>query len=135
MSSAMRSCSWMAMCETCTYLCCLYFPLSVRVLSGVSSFCLLHRDSVFFKKKNILLLESWSYSSTLAYLVDANNGRSSTTVATNSAFRGIYSFIATETVVPLQVCPEFLYYQISIHNSHCIIFYLGWCRRWYVFST
>ncbi|KAF8802128.1 MFS general substrate transporter, partial [Phlegmacium glaucopus] len=29
----------------------------------------------------------WSYSSTLAYLVDANNGRSSTAVATNSAVR------------------------------------------------
>ncbi|KAF8817571.1 MFS general substrate transporter [Phlegmacium glaucopus] len=44
----------------------------------------------------------WSYSSTMAYLVDANNGRSSTAVATNSAFRGISAFVATEVVVPLQ---------------------------------
>lgn len=47
---------------------------------------------------------SWSYSSTLAYLVDANNGRSSTAVATNSAFRGVAAFVATELAVPLQVC-------------------------------
>ncbi|KAF8817171.1 MFS general substrate transporter [Phlegmacium glaucopus] len=45
---------------------------------------------------------AWSYSSTLAYLVDANNGRSSTAVATNSAVRGVSAFVAIEMVVPLQ---------------------------------
>ena len=54
-----------------------------------------------------LLWNSWSYSSTLAYLVDANNGRSSTAVALNSAFRGVFAFVATEITVPLQVRTEF----------------------------
>ncbi|PPQ68752.1 hypothetical protein CVT25_012846 [Psilocybe cyanescens] len=44
----------------------------------------------------------WIYSSTLAYVVDANVGRSSTAVAANSGFRGIFAFIATEIAVPLQ---------------------------------
>ncbi|KAJ7756182.1 vacuolar DHA amino acid exporter [Mycena metata] len=44
----------------------------------------------------------WAYSSTLAYIVDANNGRSSTVVAANSAFRGISAFVAIEVAVPLQ---------------------------------
>ncbi|KAG2145190.1 hypothetical protein DEU56DRAFT_196231, partial [Suillus clintonianus] len=42
------------------------------------------------------------YSSTLAYLVDANIGRSSMAVATNSSFRGISAFVAAEIAVPLQ---------------------------------
>jgi hypothetical protein len=39
-------------------------------------------------------LNGWSYSSALAYIVDANRGRSSTAVATgtNNAFRGIATF-------------------------------------------
>ncbi|KAI8971143.1 MFS general substrate transporter [Trametes punicea] len=44
------------------------------------------------------------YSSTLAYIVDANTGRSSSAVATNSAFRGLSAFVAAEVAVPLQVC-------------------------------
>ena len=40
----------------------------------------------------------------MAYLVDANNGRSSTAVALNSVFRGVFAFVATEITVPLQVC-------------------------------
>ncbi|XP_006462371.1 hypothetical protein AGABI2DRAFT_186299 [Agaricus bisporus var. bisporus H97] len=44
----------------------------------------------------------WVYSSTLAYVVDANKGRSATAVATNSAFRGTLAFIATEIAVPMQ---------------------------------
>ncbi|KAI0373855.1 MFS general substrate transporter [Pilatotrama ljubarskyi] len=43
------------------------------------------------------------YSSTLAYIVDANTGRSSSAVATNSAFRGFFAFVAAEVAVPLQV--------------------------------
>lgn len=46
---------------------------------------------------------SWSYSSALAYIVDSNKGRSSTAVATNSAFRGLFAFVATEIAVPMQV--------------------------------
>ncbi|KAK0449557.1 vacuolar DHA amino acid exporter [Desarmillaria tabescens] len=42
------------------------------------------------------------FSSELAYLVDANVGRSSSAVAFNSLFRGIASFIAIEIAVPVQ---------------------------------
>ncbi|KAG2144555.1 vacuolar DHA amino acid exporter [Suillus clintonianus] len=48
------------------------------------------------------LLSVWIYSSTLAYLVDANIGCSSMAVATNSSFRGISAFVAAEIAVPLQ---------------------------------
>ena len=44
----------------------------------------------------------WIYSSTLAYVVDANVGRSSTAVACNSCFRGTLGFVAAEVAVPLQ---------------------------------
>ncbi|KLO08653.1 MFS general substrate transporter [Schizopora paradoxa] len=44
----------------------------------------------------------WIYSSTLAYIVDANTGRSSTAVASNSCFRGIYGFIIAEIAAPVQ---------------------------------
>ncbi|KAK7689799.1 hypothetical protein QCA50_006438 [Cerrena zonata] len=43
------------------------------------------------------------YASTLAYIVDANIGRSSPAVATNSTFRGLSAFVATEIAVPLQL--------------------------------
>lgn len=45
---------------------------------------------------------TWIYSSTLAYIVDANSGRSSVAVATNSCFRGVAAFVFTEAAVPLQ---------------------------------
>ena len=35
--------------------------------------------------------------------MDSNQGRSSTAVATNSAFRGFFAFVATEIAVPMQV--------------------------------
>ncbi|KAF9230561.1 MFS general substrate transporter [Melanogaster broomeanus] len=44
----------------------------------------------------------WIYTSTLAYIVDANTGRSSSAVATNSSFRGASGFVAAEIAVPLQ---------------------------------
>ncbi|KAF9234681.1 vacuolar DHA amino acid exporter [Melanogaster broomeanus] len=44
----------------------------------------------------------WIYASTLAYIVDANTGRSSSAVATNSSFRGASAFVAAEIAVPLQ---------------------------------
>jgi dolichol kinase len=47
--------------------------------------------------------DRWIYTSTLAYIVDANVGRSSTAVATNSSFRGLFAFVAAEIAVPLQV--------------------------------
>lgn len=42
------------------------------------------------------------YSSTLAYIVDANAGRSSTAVASNSCFRGLFGFVAAEVAAPIQ---------------------------------
>lgn len=44
----------------------------------------------------------WIYAATLAYIVDANVGRSSAAVATNSCFRGTSAFIAAEVAVPIQ---------------------------------
>ncbi|KAF9220501.1 MFS general substrate transporter [Gyrodon lividus] len=44
----------------------------------------------------------WIYASTLAYIVDANTGQSSSAVATNSSFRGVFAFVAAEIAVPLQ---------------------------------
>jgi hypothetical protein len=55
------------------------------------------------------------YASALAYLVDANVGRSSTVVATNSAFRGIGAFVAAEIAVPLQVRVSKL---IKVYGHH-----------------
>ncbi|KAG1745207.1 major facilitator superfamily domain-containing protein [Suillus lakei] len=44
----------------------------------------------------------WMYTTTLAYLVDANPGRSCTAVATNSSFRGSLAFVSVLIAVPLQ---------------------------------
>ncbi|KAG1858910.1 MFS general substrate transporter [Suillus subluteus] len=44
----------------------------------------------------------WMYTCTLAYLVDANPGRSCTAVATNSSFRGSLAFVSVMIAVPLQ---------------------------------
>ena len=96
----MRLCFWVDMCEACTYLCCLCLSLSVRVLLAVSSLFMLKIILKYF-------WISWSYSGILAYLVDANNGRSSTAVALNSVFRGVFAFVATEITVLLQVCTKF----------------------------
>lgn len=46
---------------------------------------------------------TWVYASTLAYIIDANPGRSSTVVATNSAFRCVFAFVAIEVAIPIQV--------------------------------
>lgn len=59
---------------------------------------------------------TWIYSSTLTYIVDANTGRSSTAIATNSSSRGIVGLIIAEISVPLQVCPKhFLPGRLSEH--------------------
>ncbi len=47
--------------------------------------------------------DGWIYSITLAYVVDANTGRSSSAVATNSGCRGFLAFVSAEIAVPLQV--------------------------------
>jgi hypothetical protein len=49
--------------------------------------------------------------------VDSNTGRSSTAVATNSAFRGIYAFVATEVAVPLQVSVITAYFTCHVTND------------------
>ncbi|KAG2157590.1 MFS general substrate transporter [Suillus bovinus] len=47
-------------------------------------------------------LSTWVYASTLTYIVDANPGRSSTVVATNSVFRCVFAFVAIEVAIPIQ---------------------------------
>ncbi|KAF8441027.1 vacuolar DHA amino acid exporter [Boletus edulis BED1] len=60
----------------------------------VSAICVMLFLSGFFS--------IWIYASTLAYIVDANVGQSSSAVATNASFRGISAFLAAEIAVPLQ---------------------------------
>ena len=82
----------------------------ISLLSVSFSFCAGSSCCKFFlmlRNHFNILWNSFSYSSTLAYLVDANNGRSSTAVALGIAFRGFFAFVATEIVVPLQVCTAF----------------------------
>ncbi|KIJ54895.1 hypothetical protein M422DRAFT_221319 [Sphaerobolus stellatus SS14] len=50
----------------------------------------------------------WIYSSTLAYIVDANPGRSSSAIACNSLVRGLGAFVAAEIAVPLQIFQDSL---------------------------
>ena len=45
---------------------------------------------------------SWIYASALAYIVDANPGSSSESIAINTCFRGVSAFIFMEVAVPLQ---------------------------------
>ncbi|KAG6819667.1 hypothetical protein H0H93_009747 [Arthromyces matolae] len=52
--------------------------------------------------RRMFVFIGWTYASTLAYIVDSNTGRSSSAVATNSAFRGLSAFVAVEIAVPLQ---------------------------------
>jgi len=75
-------------------------PLFCRILQHVS---VMSEHPMVFTDT---LGPSWIYSSTLAYIVDANAGRSSVVVAANSAFRGIFAFVATEIAVPMQVWPH-----------------------------
>jgi hypothetical protein len=42
------------------------------------------------------------YASTLAYLVDANPGRSSSAIACNSFFRGTFAFVASQVALPIR---------------------------------
>ncbi|KAF8884888.1 major facilitator superfamily domain-containing protein [Gymnopilus junonius] len=47
-------------------------------------------------------LNNWLFSIIMAYIIDANPGRSSTAAVAASAFRGVLAFTAAETAVPLQ---------------------------------
>lgn len=78
----------------------------------VSAVCVMLFLSGFFSMYVVLSLVhcavihhlcSCIYSSTLAYIVDSNAGRSSSAVALNSCFRGFMGFVAAEIAVPLQV--------------------------------
>ncbi|KAH9028700.1 major facilitator superfamily domain-containing protein [Lactarius pseudohatsudake] len=88
-------------CHPFTKLAMVFLPLSVVAYAWlaqervhVASLC----TALFF----IGFFSVWIYSSTLAYIVDANPGRSSAAVATNSWFRGAAAFVFTEAAVPLQ---------------------------------
>ena len=65
---------------------------------------MLHPNSRLFLP-DVIEIVRWIYASTLAYIVDANVGRSSSAVAANASFRGLFSFVATEVAVSLQVGP------------------------------
>lgn len=62
-----------------------------------------HAKIIWHLLMGVTLRYRWIYSSSLAYIVDANNGRASTASACNSAFRRLFAFISTEVAVPLQV--------------------------------
>lgn len=57
------------------------------------------------------------YSSMLAYIVDANVGRSSGAVAMSTFFRGILAFTSLETVVPMQVCHRSSILNVTVYTS------------------
>ncbi|KAI0754630.1 MFS general substrate transporter [Daedaleopsis nitida] len=78
-----------------------FFPISVLAYGwvceqhvNVAAICVTLLLSGFFS--------TCVYASTYAYIVDANSGRSSSAAATNSTFRGVTAFVATEVAVPLQ---------------------------------
>lgn len=71
-------------------------------LSGFSSAYVLPLSLPFRALTIYFGWKRWMYSSTLAYIVDANTGRSSSAVAANSCYRGTAGFIAAEVAVPLQ---------------------------------
>jgi hypothetical protein len=83
---------------------CLCHALPCWIFLGV---CIVYFDSFTQAKcyRGTLrcVIIRWIYASTLAYIVDANVGRSSTAAATNSACRGTGAFVAAEIAVPLQV--------------------------------
>ncbi|EIM87023.1 vacuolar DHA amino acid exporter [Stereum hirsutum FP-91666 SS1] len=78
-----------------------FFPLSVAAYGWlaqerihIATICV----SLFF----VGFFSIWIYSSTVAYIVDSNVGRSSTAVATNSLARSLVAFLFAEVAVPLQ---------------------------------
>ncbi|KZV76197.1 MFS general substrate transporter [Peniophora sp. CONT] len=78
-----------------------FFPLPVMAYGWLAQFQI-HIAAICTALFFAGFFSIWIYSSTLAYIVDANNGRSSSAVATNSFFRGIMACIFAEVAVPLQ---------------------------------
>ncbi|KAI0733600.1 MFS general substrate transporter [Fomitopsis betulina] len=84
-----------------TFLGMVFLPPSIMVYGWVIQECVhIAAPCVFLFLCG--LFSVWIYSSTLAYIVDSNAGRSSSAVATNSLFRGLFAFMAAEVAVPLQ---------------------------------
>lgn len=93
--------------QHCTNLCCfVHYRIFIPVSMSTAIPKLLFTESC-----------SWIYSSTLAYIVDANAGRSSSAVAVNSFFRGLAAFIAAEVAIPLHV-RILLFFLTSITSRH-----------------
>ncbi|KAG1800278.1 major facilitator superfamily domain-containing protein [Suillus plorans] len=79
----------------------LWAPLSVI---GYAWACEKHADVAVICVMLVLIgfTSIWMYTCTLAYLVDANPGRSCSAVAANSSFRGSMAFVSIMVAVPLQ---------------------------------
>lgn len=76
-------------------------------------------------------MDSWSYdSSTLACIVDANQGRSSTAVATsNNAFRRVGTLVVTELAVPNFPC-RYRVVMISLSlTKRSLMYRTSWVTR------
>ncbi|KAF8887455.1 major facilitator superfamily domain-containing protein [Gymnopilus junonius] len=84
-----------------TLICACIFPFSAIIFGWICQ-KVVHISLIILFLFAGGFLNIWIYSITLAYIVDANPGRSSTAVAANSAFRGVLAFVSAETAVPLQ---------------------------------
>ena len=73
---------------------------------------------------------SWTYANTLAYLADANIGRTFSAFAMNSVSRGTSAFMAVEVVVPLQVNINFMRIVKLIIGYDLLSNFPGRCWRW-----
>ena len=73
---------------------------------------------------------SWTYANTLAYLADANIGRTFSAFALNSLSRGTSAFMAVESVVPLQVNMNFMQVVKLLIGHDFLSNILGRCWRW-----
>lgn len=103
---------------------CMLLRLASSSFSAVFSQCAYPVLQSKLRRQYSAALTRWIYSSTLAYIVDSNAGRSSSAVATNSLFRGLFAFAAAEVAVPLQVgycldlCHSKLVFCLSHVGSH-----------------
>ena len=97
----------------------------VLASSQCKSSLLWHTGSMLIFHPSGPCMASAIYASTLAYIVDANVGRSSIAVASNASIRGLAAFVATEAAVPLQVSVSDTHTTLDIFIS-AIAFY----RRW-----
>lgn len=66
----------------------------------------------------------WIYSSTLAYIVDANPGRASSAVACNSLFRGVLAAIAAQIANPaIDALGNGWYYTGTLHQLCSLLYH------------